>query len=110
MESTDDTSWVVGSLWSGDFPSRNVYASYCEHDSRSLSKLIMELHNASIRLAMSKPGPRPVHFAEPCPGYCGENNPGGWCSPNCRCRVLNRVDPPIYMCFEEGKNLPMGFE
>ncbi|XP_037518742.1 uncharacterized protein LOC119395808 isoform X2 [Rhipicephalus sanguineus] len=88
----------------------NVYASNCEHDSKSFTEKLMELHNSSIRLAMEKDGRRPVHFAEPCPGYCGENNLGSWCSPNCHCHVLKKVNPHIYMCFEDGKPLPMGFE
>uniref|UniRef100_A0A131YEP7 Secreted protein n=1 Tax=Rhipicephalus appendiculatus TaxID=34631 RepID=A0A131YEP7_RHIAP len=103
-------SIALQNLWFGVDPCTNVDASGCESDRRALTTKLMELHNSSIKHAIRNGGGRPLHFAEPCPGYCTENNVGSWCSPNCRCHVLADVKPPIYMCFENGKALPMGFK
>ncbi|KAL3225822.1 hypothetical protein MRX96_049073, partial [Rhipicephalus microplus] len=59
--------------------------------------------------AKKKSGLGPVHFAEICPGVCDDSKVEKECWPNCECRVLDEIDPPIYMCFERGKSLPMGF-
>ncbi|XP_065283157.1 uncharacterized protein [Dermacentor albipictus] len=91
--------------------SLGVEASNCEVKEESLVQKLMELHNASVRLARNHSKQhQPVHFAEVCPGYCGENSVGTWCSPNCECRVLNVIKPPMYVCFEKGKPLPLGFK
>ncbi|XP_075550405.1 uncharacterized protein LOC142584113 isoform X2 [Dermacentor variabilis] len=100
-----------GALRMGHHHSPGVEASNCEVEEGALVQKLVELHNASVRLALLKGKARqPVHFAEVCPGYCGENNLGSRCSPNCLCRVLKVVHPPIYLCFEEGKPLPLGFK
>ncbi|XP_054922821.2 uncharacterized protein [Dermacentor andersoni] len=100
-----------GALRMGYHHSPGVEASHCEVEEGQLVKKLVELHNASVRLALLKSkGRKQVHFAEVCPGYCDENDLGSWCSPNCRCRVLGVVHPPIYLCFEEGKPLPLGFK
>ncbi|KAL3196964.1 hypothetical protein MRX96_045054 [Rhipicephalus microplus] len=100
---------ALQSLWSGDFHIRNVCASNCEHDAKSFTQQLLELHNASIKAAVRKEGNRPVHFAEPCPGFCTENSLGSSCFPGCSCRVLRKLKKPLFMCFQEGKTLPMGF-
>ncbi|KAL3238948.1 hypothetical protein MRX96_048014, partial [Rhipicephalus microplus] len=43
--------FVLQNLWSGGFPSGNVYASNCEHDGKSFTQQLLELHNASMKAA-----------------------------------------------------------
>uniref|UniRef100_A0A224Z1B8 Evasin n=1 Tax=Rhipicephalus zambeziensis TaxID=60191 RepID=A0A224Z1B8_9ACAR len=88
----------------------NVGASNCEYKGKLVVNHLVELQNASVRAARLRYGMGPIHFAEVCPGFCEEHKVGVWCSPNCLCRVLDAIDPPIFMCFEEGKPLPMGFK
>ncbi|XP_075752232.1 uncharacterized protein LOC119173336 isoform X3 [Rhipicephalus microplus] len=100
---------ALQNLWSGDVPGGKVYASSCENSGKPFTEKLLELHNASIRLAKMRGTSRPVHFAEPCPGFCNENSVRNSCPQGCACRVLNELKPPLYMCFQEGKTPPMGF-
>ncbi|KAL1473260.1 hypothetical protein MTO96_022399 [Rhipicephalus appendiculatus] len=87
-----------------------VHASECEHEGRLIVKKLVAGHNDSLRLARQRNrGTGPIHFAEVCAGDCNKEKVGKRCWPNCICGVLNLVNPHIYMCFEEGKPLPMGF-
>uniref|UniRef100_A0A224YR20 Uncharacterized protein n=1 Tax=Rhipicephalus zambeziensis TaxID=60191 RepID=A0A224YR20_9ACAR len=86
-----------------------VYASQCGVQEKLLVKSLVKLHNESVRRARWRYGGGPIHFAEVCAGYCGPNNEGGVCAPNCICRVIDAITPHIYLCFEQGKPLPLGF-
>ncbi|KAL1475826.1 hypothetical protein MTO96_036993, partial [Rhipicephalus appendiculatus] len=41
---------------------------------------------------------------------CDEKKLGKSCWSGCKCRVLKKLKTPLYMCFEDGKTLPIGFE
>uniref|UniRef100_A0A224YSW5 Evasin n=1 Tax=Rhipicephalus zambeziensis TaxID=60191 RepID=A0A224YSW5_9ACAR len=90
----------------------NVCASNCEYEGKLVVKHMVELQNASIQAARMRMGKKsgPIHFAEVCPGYCDKDKLGKLCSPNCYCRVLDAIQPPLYLCFELGNPLPMGFK
>ncbi|KAL1474137.1 hypothetical protein MTO96_038209 [Rhipicephalus appendiculatus] len=92
-------------LWAGHHNSGNVNASECEHDRKKFLRVLADSHNASVRDAKKIYGSGPKYFAE-----CDAQHVGHQCSPNCACGVLDVVTPPIYLCFETGRVLPMGFK
>ncbi|XP_070395605.1 uncharacterized protein [Dermacentor albipictus] len=79
--------------------SLGVEASNCEVKEESLVQKLMELHNASVRLARNHSKQhQPVHFAEVCPGYiatctyCSRRSAEGTTCPVLLLRV-RRVPP-----------------
>nr|XP_037280130.1 uncharacterized protein LOC119173397 [Rhipicephalus microplus] len=93
----------------GDDKSANVAASNCEHKGLKIVDQLVQLQNQSVRKARLTHGGSPLHFAEVCPGACEEHKVGVWCSPGCVCRVMDAIGEPLFLCFEDGKPLPLGF-